>query len=138
MVPIGTSTKPTLFTFPAKANTFVPGDFSVPISRNHSLPCWIIKGTFNNVSTLFTTVGFPKYPLCAGYGGFDFGSPLSPCIDWMSAVSSPHTKAPAPNFKSTSKEKEVPKICFPKYPFFLACSIAFCNLEIARGYSARI
>jgi len=34
-----------------------PGDFSEPIERNHSGPCWRIDGTLAMDSTLFTTVG---------------------------------------------------------------------------------
>ena len=81
VIPIGTSTSPTLLIFPAKANTFVPGDFSVPTSLNHSFPCKSIPGTFTKVSTLFTTVGLFQNPFSAGYGGLEVGSPLLPSIE---------------------------------------------------------
>ena len=35
-------------------------------------------------------------PASAGKGGFKVGSPRFPSIEWISAVSSPHTNAPAP------------------------------------------
>ena len=65
---------------------------------------------FAYVSTLFINVGSPHNPLCAGYGGFTLGCPLLPSIDSNSAVSSPHTNAPAPNLISISKLKSVSKI----------------------------
>jgi len=56
-MPIGTSIKPTLFIFPARANTFVPLLFSVPIEANHSGPLKIIGEILAKVSTLLTLVG---------------------------------------------------------------------------------
>ena len=38
VVPIGTSTRPVWRTLPARANTFVPPLFSVPIRANQSAP----------------------------------------------------------------------------------------------------
>ena len=39
-----------------------------------------------------------------------------PSIDSKSAVSSPHTNAPAPNLISISKSKPVPNIFLPSIP----------------------
>ena len=105
-----------MFTFPPKANTFVPFDFSVPIEAYHSAPFKIILVTLARVSTLLIMVGFPKRPLLAGYGGFTLGWPRLPSIDSNKAVSSPHTKAPAPKRISMSKSNPVPKISFPYNP----------------------
>ena len=46
VVPIGTSTKPMLLTFPPKANTLVPFDFSVPMEEYHWLPFKMICAIF--------------------------------------------------------------------------------------------
>ena len=136
VVPIGTSTNPTLFTFPPNANTLVPLDVAVPIDEYQSAPFNIICAIFAYVSTLLINVGQPHKPLCAGYGGFTLGCPRLPSIDSRSAVSSPHTNAPAPSLISISKLKFVPNIFSPSIPYFLACSIAICNLCTAIGYSA--
>lgn len=69
VVPIGTSTNPTLFIFPARAKTFVPFDFSVPMDLYQSAPLFIMAGIFAKVSTLFTTVGLFQRPASAGNGG---------------------------------------------------------------------
>src|SRR5690606_41853243 len=66
VIPIGTSTNPVLFILPLNANTFVPLLFWVPIEENHSAPLEIIEATFENVSTLFITVGLPNNPASAG------------------------------------------------------------------------
>ena len=93
---MGTSTSPTLFTLPARAKTLVPLDFSVPMEENQSDPLRRMGGTQAKVSTLFTLEGLPQKPFSAGKGGLLVGSPRLPSRDWMRAVSSPHTKAPAP------------------------------------------
>jgi hypothetical protein len=46
-------------------------------------------GTAASVSTLLTTVGWPKAPLIAGNGGLTFGHPFLPSREEMSPVSSP-------------------------------------------------
>ena len=64
-IPIGTSMRPVLFTFPTSENTFVPElpfhAFSltspVPIDVNHSAPRLMMSGTFAQVSTLLRLVG---------------------------------------------------------------------------------
>ena len=103
-------------TFPVKANTLVPFEFFVPIEANHSPPLFIIAVIFAKVSTLFITVGQPNNPFTTGKGGRGLGVPLLPSIDAKSAVSSPHTKAPAPSLISKSNEKSLPKIFFPNNP----------------------
>jgi hypothetical protein len=57
---MGTSMSPTLFILPARANTFVPFDFSVPMEENHLAPLLKITGMLAKVSTLFTLVGLPR------------------------------------------------------------------------------
>ena len=136
VVPIGTSTNPTLTTFPPNANTFVPFEFSVPMFEYQSAPFSIILVIFAYVSTLFIKVGFPHSPSFAGYGGFNLGCPLLPSIDSNKAVSSPQTKAPAPNLISMSKLNSVPNMLLPSSPYCLACFIAISNLCTAIGYSA--
>src|SRR5659263_42303 len=103
VVPIGTSTRPTLLILPARAKTLVPLDVFVPIELNQSAPLFIMAGTQAKVSTLLTLVGLSQRPLCAGKGGLFTGSPRYPSMDFIRAVSSPQTKAPAPYFKLTSK-----------------------------------
>ena len=93
---------------PAKANTFVPFDFSVPTLAKFSAPSKKITGILAKVSTLLTIVGFPNNPDSAGNGGLTTGSPRLPSIDEINAVSSPHTKAPAPYLIWMSNEKSVP------------------------------
>ena len=136
VVPIGTSTNPTLTTLPPKANTLVPFEFSVPILEYQSAPFNIILVIFAYVSTLFIKVGLPHNPSFAGYGGFSLGCPLLPSIDSSRAVSSPQTNAPAPSLISTSNSKSVPNIFLPNKPYSLACFIAISNLCTAIGYSA--
>ena len=106
-VPIGTSTRPVLTTRPASAKTFVPLLFSVPMPANHAAPLRMIGATFAKVSTLLISVGRPRRPDTAGYGGRGRGVPRPPSIDAISAVSSPHTNAPAPSRTSTSNENWV-------------------------------
>ena len=87
---------PVFFTLPVMANAFVPGLVSVPVEQYHSTPFIIISGTFAYVSTLLSTVGFPKSPASTVRGGFTRGMPLSPSIEAVRALPSPQTKAPAP------------------------------------------
>ena len=44
------------------------------------------------------------------------GMPRLPSTEWMSAVSSPHTNAPAPMRTSASKLKSVPSTALPRIP----------------------
>ena len=46
VVPIGTSTRPTLLICPERANTFVPFDFPSPIAANAAAPFKKIQGMF--------------------------------------------------------------------------------------------
>src|ERR1035437_1448961 len=110
VVPMGTSTSPGFVTFPVTANTFVPFDFSVPMEENQAPPFSMITGTFAHVSTLLIKVGLPHNPDTDGNGGLGLGFPLLPSMEAISAVSSPHTKAPAPQRSSISKEKSEPRI----------------------------
>ena len=94
VVPMGTSTRPVWVTFPARAKTLVPPLFWVPMRRNQSAPYSRTTATLANVSTLLITVGLPHRPLSVGKGGRIRGWPRSPSIEWIRAVSSPHTNAP--------------------------------------------
>ena len=76
--------------------------------------------------------------MLAGNGGFVVGSPRWPSIEWMRAVSSPQTNAPAPSLISMSKQKSVPRMFFPSSPHARAWSIAIWRRETASGYSARM
>ena len=125
-------------TLPPRANTLVPLDFSVPIDVNQEAPFKIICGTLANVSTLLIIVGLPHTPHLAGYGGLDIGLPLLPSIEAINAVSSPHTKAPAPRRISILNLKPVPRILSPNQLSSLACLIAIFKRCTAIGYSARI
>ena len=85
---------------------------------------------------MFISVGLPHNPDTAGYGGFTLGCPLLPSIDSNSAVSSPHTNAPAPSLISISNSNFVSKMFLPNIPYSFAWSIAIWNLLTAIGYSA--
>ncbi len=86
---------------------------------------------------MLITVAFSNKPDSLGNGGLERGSPLFPSIEAISAVSSPQTKAPAPNLILTLKSKPLSKIFSPSNPIPSADLIAFFNLLIANGYSAR-
>ena len=120
VVPMGTSTRPTLVILPPSANTLVPGEVSVPMEENHLAPFRMMGLTFAHVSTLFRMVGLPKRPLTAGKGGRGRGSPRCPSMLVMSAVSSPQTNAPAPRRISMSKSKPRPKMFLPRRPYSCA------------------
>ena len=62
-VPISTSPTSGATTSPTTVATIVPDDSSVPIDRNHSAPRARMCGTFESVSTLFTSVGFGPAPV---------------------------------------------------------------------------
>src|SRR4030042_6657574 len=123
-MPMGTSTRPVLFTLPTNENILVPLLPSVPLEVKYSAPLLIIKGILDHVSTLFIFVGLPRSPFTAGYGGLGFGSPGLPSRDLRRAVSSPQTKAPAPRCTLTVKSKPEPRIFFPRKPYAPACLIA--------------
>ena len=114
VVPIGTSMSPVLTTRPASAKTFVPLLVAVPIEANQSPPLRMIGATLANVSTLLMSVGRSHRPATAGYGGRGTGVPRPPSIEAISAVSSPHTNAPAPSRTSTSNENSVSRIELPR------------------------
>ena len=137
-MPIGTSTRPVLFTAPARAKTLVPLLFSVPYDANHSAPFRMIGATFANVSTLFKQLGLSHSPFWAGNGGRGRGSPRLPSIDRISAVSSPQTNAPEPMRTSMSKSKPLLKMFSPSRPYSRACLRACSKRFTASGYSARM
>src|SRR5271157_2520915 len=93
---MGTSTRPVLLILPTREKTIVPLLFSVPMPAYHSGPRLMITGTLAQVFTLLMTVGRLHRPFWAGYGGRGVGSPTRPSREAISAVSSPHTNAPAP------------------------------------------
>src|SRR4030043_176213 len=55
-----------------------------------------IGGTFARVSTLLRTVGWPHNPASVERGGLILGMPRFPSREYIRAVDSPHTQAPAP------------------------------------------
>ena len=99
---MGTSMMPALTMAPARANTLVPLDFSVPMEAYQSAPLKMMGATFARVSTLLMMVGFSNRPASKGKGGFCRGSPRRPSMEARREVSSPQTKAPAPMRISTS------------------------------------
>ncbi len=137
MTPIGTSTSPVLLSLPASEKTFVPLLPSVPIAANQAAPFRMIGATLAQVSTLLMLVGLPHRPETAGNGGRVRGMPRLPSMLAISAVSSPHTKAPAPSLILRWKEKPLPRMSSPSRPSDSACSMAMCRCLIATGYSAR-
>ena len=110
---------------------------SVPMEANHFAPFKSMGEMFAHVSTLFKTVGFENTPHVAENGGRGRGSPRKPSIDFMSAVSSPQTNAPAPRRISISKSNPLPRIFLPRSPYSRACFMAISSLSTAMGYSAR-
>src|SRR5580698_3137210 len=116
-VPKGISTKPLLCTLPTSEKTFVPELLALPVSVNHAGPLVMMGETLYQVSTLLMLLGLPHRPFCAGKGGRGRGRPASPSSDAISAVSSPHTNAPAPSTRSTSKLNPRPRILFPSRPY---------------------
>ena len=114
VVPIATSATPARTVSPLTVQTIVPGESSVPYSRNQSPPSATTHGTFANVSTLLARVGAamwsaPAISMCAAdelfavtsaacstisstprrYGGAIRGKGYRPSIVSSSAVSSP-------------------------------------------------
>ena len=122
---------------PASANTLVPLLLPMPIPAYHSAPLRRIVGTLAKVSTLLISVGQSNRPSTAGYGGRGRGVPRLPSTDAISAVSSPHTKAPAPRRIWTSKLNEVSAMPAPRNPARCAFRIAVRRRATASGYSAR-
>ncbi len=64
--------------------------------------------------TLLLLVGLPHTPFTAGKGGRGRGSPRLPSMEAISAVSSPHTNAPAPMRTSRSKGEISAKDVLPQ------------------------
>ena len=136
-IPSGTSASPVFLTLPTRAMVLVPLLFSVPYSLNQSAPFCMIRPTQVRVSTLLMMVGLLQRPETAGNGGRGVGIPRSPSIDWIRAVSSPQTKAPAPSLILILKPNPEPRISSPNKPCSSACFIASRSRSSARGYSAR-
>jgi len=134
---MGTSTRPVLTTRPARANTLVPLLVSVPIRAYQSPPLRMIGAMLAKVSTLLIRVGLRHSPETAGYGGRGRGVPRPPWTEAISAVSSPHTNAPAPRRSSTWNSKGVSAMPAPSSPARPARRMAVLSRATARGYSAR-
>src|ERR1035437_1572617 len=96
-VPSGISTRPELRTLPTSENTFVRALLALPVSVSQAGPLEPIDAVLYQVSTLLMLVGLPYRPFCAGKGGRGRGRPDWFSNDAMRAVSSPHTKEPAPS-----------------------------------------
>src|SRR3974377_502907 len=91
-VPIGTSTSPVLRILPARAKTFVPLLFSVPIAANQSGPLRMMTGMLAKVSTLLMRVGFPQRPAAGGGGGEGGGGRRPAAPRWRGGAFSPRRK----------------------------------------------
>ena len=89
------------------------------------------------VSTLLISVGLPHSPETAGYGGRGRGVPRPPSTEAISAVSSPHTNAPAPRRTSTSNAEGGVEHGRPEEPGPPAWRMALRRRATASGYSAR-
>ena len=137
VMPMGTSIRPLRLILPVSENTLVPFEVAVPSAANASAPCRKIHGRQASVSTLLMSVGLPHKPASAGYGGRSRGMPRSPSMDWMSAVSSPHTNAPAPSRTCSVKLNGVPRMLAPRNPRASAAAIAARAWRTAIGYSLR-
>ncbi len=135
VVPMGTSTKPVLFTVPTSEKIFVPLLPSVPIEVNQSAPFSIISGTVAYVSTLFKLLGLSQTPFSEVCIYLGLGSPTFPSIAFINALDSPETKAPAPRCTFTSNANPEPSIASPSNPYSFACSSAIARLFTASGYS---
>jgi len=109
----------------------------VPIAENAAPPLSMIHDTLANVSTLLMFEGLSVNPFSAGNGGLRRGIPRLPSSDSMSAVSSPHTNAPAPALMRSSQENPEPRMSAPRRLAAVASLMAFSRRTIASGYSAR-
>src|SRR4030042_2653884 len=65
----GTSMRPELFILPTRQKVLVPLHWSEPALLHHCAPWWMMRGTFDQLSTLFRVVGLSNNPLLAGKGG---------------------------------------------------------------------
>jgi len=136
-MPMGTSTSPVFLILPTRLKILVPELFFVPIWANRLAPWRRMTGILAHVSTLLMAVGRPRMPFSIGYGGRWRGSPIFPSIEWISAVSSPQTKAPAPRTRLMSKQNPLPSTPVPSSPSWRACSSAIERFSMASGYSLR-
>ena len=83
---------------PASAKTLVPLLRSVPMRANHSPPLRMMGAMLAKVSTLLISVGmFPQARLRRDRAAGDGAFRACPSMEAISAVSSPHTNAPAPS-----------------------------------------
>ena len=64
------------------------------------------------------------------------GMPRRPSIEAIIAVSSPHTKAPAPSLTLRWKSQPVPMMSEPRRPRSSASAMALRKRRTAMGYSA--
>ena len=87
---------------------------AVPIAVYAAVPLTSSHGRLASVSTLLTIVGLPYRPTAAGkYGGFSRGMPRLPSRLSISAVSSPTTYAPAPQCRTMSTDRSLPRMFLP-------------------------
>ena len=94
-------------------------------------------GTAASVSTLFTVVGIPNAPACAGKGGFAQGSARFPMSEFMRPVSSPAMYAPAPAWIVTSHDHDEPRIPSPARPLSYASTTAAFSTCVSSKNSPR-
>ena len=96
VMPMGTSTKPMLFTDPAREKTLVPLLFSVPRLLNHLAPLMRSGAHWQRSPRYSKPWAFPTGRLRPTAGVWPGAFPSSPPGRYIRAVDSPHTKAPAP------------------------------------------
>src|SRR5512137_3154593 len=116
LMPMGTSTRPVLLTFPTSEKILVPLLLSVPMEENHSAPRLMMIGILAQVSTLLSRLGRFQTPHSEVWTYLGLGSPTLPSRAFMRAVDSPDTKAPAPLCTETSKSNPLPKMFLPRRP----------------------
>ena len=87
--PKGISKLPGRSTWPLTEKHLRPLLFLTPSLANHCAPLRMMAGTAAKLSVLFTVVGRPYKPRCAGNGGLKRGLPGLPSRDSSRAVSSP-------------------------------------------------
>src|ERR1035437_3165033 len=116
VIPKGNSQRPGFLTLPLTPYNLVPPSPVKLKSLNHVAPFSTICGIQESVSTLLTTVGCPKSPIEAGYGGFALGIALLPSNELRRDVSSPQIYRPALECTYISRLNPVPKILLPRNP----------------------
>src|SRR5712692_9461951 len=106
--PKGTSTRPTYSLWPVMEYILVPLS-PLPMSENHLPPLFRIGTENENVSVLFTHVGFSHTPASTERCSLTRGMARPPSIDACMADASPDTYEPKPRRVSMSSSKSNPR-----------------------------